>query len=246
MTAAFDVHEETAPGELTPEMAWVDQFLAQNPDWISHADLLVKPPSSEEIAEWHSEAVGAIVDSANEAINVGGFIVTRGALYCHLRSIGNGHNMAEMIAMQRGPGLNTDTVFFSGSKPLYNQFESMKHLGRYLNIAKQHGFTPNKNATYISSLARFPGDPEAFVDQSQGRSYIKKLIEQRGGRLNMQSMDVVWNEPESDPLDSKNCKPLAEDIVQQRARQMIRKEPGLAKMDRRELRQNIIDKHGAK
>jgi len=228
------------------ETAWVDEFLEANPDWGPHADLLIKPPSAKELVEWHSEVAGAIVDAIDEAVNVGGFVVTRGALYCHLRSTGSQHKFAEMIAMQKGPGLNTDTVFFSGSKPLYNQFESTKHLGRYLKIAKQHGFIPNSNATYINSLARFPGDPEAFVDQSQGRGYIKKLIEQRGGRLNMQSMDVTWNEPESDPLAPENCKPLAEDIVQQRTRQMIKKDPGLAKMDRRELRAKIIDKHGAK
>jgi hypothetical protein len=228
------------------ELAWVDEFLGENPDWTPHADLLIKPPDADELAQWHPEATGAIADAVFDAVNIGGFAVTRGALYCHLRSTGSEHKFAEMIAMQKGPGLNTDTVFFSGNKPLYEQFESQKHLDRYLKIAKSKGFTPNKHAVYHSGLARFPGDPEAFVDQSQGRGYIKKLIEQRGGRLNMQSMDVTWNEPESDPLDPKNCKPLAEDIVRDRARQMTKKDPSLAKMDRRELRAKIIEKHGAK
>jgi hypothetical protein len=231
---------------IQSEMSWVDEFLDANPDWAQRADLLVKPPTQEEILEWHPDASEAILAAEGEPCRIGAFVVTRGALYCHLRATGQSDRMSVMIAMQRGPGLNTDSVFFSGAKPLYNQFESQANLNRYLKNAKKHGFTPNKHSTYISSIARFPGDPEAFVDQSQGRSYIKKLIEQRGGRLNMQSMDVVWNEPASDPLAPENCKPLADDIVKMRARQMIQKDPSLAKMDRRELRQSIINKHGAK
>lgn len=223
----------------------LDEFLRVNPDWVMHADLVVAPPNLSEVFNWYSDTGGPMLDAIDEPYLVGRFAVTRGAIYCRMRAMGESRNMAEMVAMQTGPGLNTDAVFFSGSKPLYDQFESQSNLNRYLKAAKQHGFTPGKHSTYISSIARFPGDPEAWVDQTQGRGYIKRLMEKRGWACDG-AVNVVGREPESDPLAPENCKPLADDIVKIRERKMLQGNPDLARLNRSELRRRIIDKHGAK
>jgi len=148
-----------------------------------------------------------------------------------------------MIASQKGPGVETDATFFEGHSMLYDQFGSQKHLNRFLKNAKAHGHTPSPQSKYFPELARFQGDPEAFVTRSQGRSYIKKLCEKRGWAIEG-AVNVEHREPESDPMDNKNCKPLGEDIIRDRAIQMSQSDPSVKKMDKRKLRQQIIEKHG--
>lgn len=220
------------------------QFLQTHSEWQKCPDLAMKPPTAAEISGWYEDASESILQACDEVLRIhGDMTITRGAHYAMMRFNGQSNNMAAMIAMQKGPGLNTDSVFFQGAKPLYDQFGSQKHLNHYLKAAKKHGFTPSKNSTYMPGLARFQGDPEAFVDHTQGRGYIRKLCERRGWSCEG-AVNVQGRQPESDPLAYENCKPLAESIIRQRASQMVKSDPTLKRMDRRELRQKIIDKHG--
>jgi hypothetical protein len=90
---------------------------------------------------------------------------------------------------------------------------------------------------YFSGLARFHGDPEAFVDSKDD---IRKLCERRGwsceGAVNVKAREV---EPKAGPV-------LAPDIVESLVDDMIDKDPGLATKHRQELREAAIDKHGPK
>lgn len=203
-------------------------------------DLIVSPPSPEEIQEQWGDVDSSVLQRCYELVKQD---ITRGAQYWMMRQSGSNDRFAAMISLQSGPGLSTDDTFFHGQKPLYDQFGSQKHLDRYLQAAKKRGFTPSTNATYFPNLARFQGDPEAFVTRAQGRSYIRKLCERRGWACEG-DINVNHREPESDPLASENCKPLGEDIIRDRAAEMVKKDPGLKRLNRTELREKIISNHG--
>ena len=215
-------------------------FLEENPTWGDYMDLIMAPPTADELKAEHPDVGAELVERCGEVMQ-GGF--TRGAFYWKLRSSGKGSNMAEMLALQRGPGLDTDDVFFSGQKPLYDQFESQKHLDKFLARSRAMGHKPSVNSTYYPNLARFPGDPEAFVSRSQGRSYIKKLCETRGWACEG-GVNVKHRQPEVDPMESRIK--LGEDIVRESMADEQRKNPGMSKKQRKELREKVIAKHSYK
>lgn len=220
---------------------YANKFLENHPEWHPFAHLVLAPPELDEVAEKFPEVRGSVL--SQDPFDFTSFGVTRLALYVKLREEGQGHRWAEMISLQRGPVLSTDDTFFQGVPRLYEQFGSQKNLDRHLKAAKAHGFTPSPNAIYMPGLARFQGDPEAWVTRAMGRSYIKKLCEKRGwaceGAVNVKARD-----PENDPLDQKNCVPLANDIVNRIGKEMVRKDPSLQKKSKSELREMVIAKHG--
>lgn len=220
----------------------IGKFLKDNPDWADMPDLITNPPTGSELAAEFKDIDSEMLKCCDEWIQM---LVTRGAFYFRLRMEGKSDRAACMYALQKTARIETDDVFFQGSKPLYDQFESQKALDRVLAVSKKHGHVPNKNAVYFSNLARFRGDPEAFVTRAMGRSYIKKLLEKRGWAADG-GVNVKGREPESDPLDPKNCKPLGEDIIRRRMREEIKSNPDLSKRDRSDLRQKIISRHGSK
>jgi len=223
------------------DISTLEEFLGVHPEWIVCPEAIIAPPDEEELLEWYPELEGSELLSRHmEAMNQG---VSRGANYAQMRMNGSEHKFAEMISLQKSPGLQTDAIFFSGHRTLYDQFGSQKHLDRFVNTSKAHGFTPNAHAKYFPELARFQGDPEAYVTRSQGRSYIRKLCEQRGWEC-QGDVKVAKREPESDPLARENCKLLGEDIIRDRAMEMAKTDPSVLKMNRKDLRQKIIDKHG--
>ena len=220
----------------------VTEFCEENPEWKSCPDLLLMPPSREELVEdMCYELDENFLKKSGQRMSNG---ATRGAFYAMQRINGSTHKFAEMLALQRGPALDTDDVFFSGSKPLYDQFQSTRTLNTHLKASAKHGFRPSPNSTYFPGLARFRGDPEAYVTRAQGRGYIKKLLESRGWACEG-GVNVEHRQPESDPLAPENCVRLADDIIADKAKEMIAKDPSLKKVNRKDLRAEIIKKHGA-
>jgi hypothetical protein len=221
----------------------IHEFVTLHPEWVGYEEWLHVPPEWPEILEKFPDAQGSVLSELCE--EYGSYGATRGTLYLRLRDQGQTHRFAEMIACQRGPCLNTDDMFFQGSKPIADQFGDERTMNFYLNEAKKQGFTPDKNAVYFPMLARKPGDKEAWVTRAQGRTHIKNIIASRGGHMN-NKMECTWRQPESDPLDVKNCVALGEDIIRDRAKKMIKANPELRHANKTKLRQQIIDKHGAK
>lgn len=81
-----------------------------------------------------------------------------------------------MLVSGVGPYLNTDSVFMEGTAN-GRQFQDKPGLGDYYKkIAQAHG-QDVVGKKYISQLARFPGDPEAFISS---RGDVQKVLEQRG------------------------------------------------------------------
>lgn len=226
----------------TDKYQLIVDYVDENAEWRGHEDLLASPPTSQEISEEFPDADSEMIRRAEESMTPW---FTRGALYFRLRVTGLGDRAAAMYSLQKAARCDTDDVFFEGSRGLYDQFESQKALDRNLAAAKRHGFVPSKQAVYFPNLARFPGDPEAYVTRAQGRSHIKKVLEQRGWSCEG-GINVAGRQPEDDPLDPKNCKPLGESIIRRRMKEMVQQDPGMSRRDRKELREKIVSKHGAK
>ena len=216
------------------------EFIKSNPDWLEFRDLLLAPPDAEEIRKGYPDADRELLSRCMEPLTG---IVTRGAQYLRMRMSGEGDKLASMVSLRKGPVLSTDDTFFQGQGTLYDQFGSQKALDRTLAASKAMGFVPPKNAIYFPNLARKKGDPEAYVTRAMGRSYIKKLLEKRGWESEG-AVRVKGRQPENDPLDPKNCVPLADDIVKQYADKMIKQDPSLKRLKKSELREKVIAKHG--
>lgn len=217
-----------------------EKFIEDNQDWVLYQDLIIAPPTADELVNEYPDADSEIVNRSQEMMSR---FVSRGAQYMKMRLAGESDKLATMVSLRKGPVLSTDDTFFQGSKPLYEQFGSQKALDRNLAVSKRMGFTPDPNSVYFPNLARFKGDPEAYVSRSQGRGYIRRLLEKRGWSSEG-AVSVAGRGPESDPLDAKNCVPLGEDVIQRYAGKMIEKDPSLRQLGRKELRERVLDRHG--
>jgi len=94
------------------------------------------------------------------------------------RSRGTSHKLAEMFAFQEGPGLDTDTTFMAGrNEDPAGEGWDHKTIGEvYRQKARKAGVSPS-GKTYLGTLARYPGDPEAWVS---GKGDVKRVVERRG------------------------------------------------------------------
>lgn len=165
------------------------------------------------------------------------------AVKIYLDSLDNGATprMAEMFAMRQPPRCMTDSVLFEGVRGLGDQYNELE-LKYLLEGAKKHGYTPPPNAMYMPTLARFRGDPEAFITQADGRHYIRKLLEKRGtggeGAVNVKS-----REPEEAPKPKYR---LAPDIVNRIYQAQCQAKPELREKPVAEVKADIIETHGQK
>lgn len=217
-------------------------YLSKFPSHEKYGEWLCVPPdASEAIVEFPELEGSEIVKHEREVICDG---VSRLAFYMILRWEDKhmSHAFAEMLAMQQPAGGMTDDVFFSGMGMLGDGMRPQQ-LESLIAESKRQGFTPTGHEAYIPGLARWRGDREAYVSRAQGRSYIKSLIEKRGWDCDG-AVNVKGRGPERDPFE--NAKPLGEDIIRDTARDMIKSDPSLAKLPRKELRERIINKHGFK
>ena len=219
----------------------ITEFFNSHPEWRQYADLVVMPPEPSEAIEEFEELDGSELTAHDDTMTSYG--VTRLALYAKMRRDGQRHRFSEMIAMQQPPGCGiTDKVFFQGVPRLAEQMGD-RQLKTLVANARRHGFEPPADAIYQSGLARFPGDPEAFVTRSMGRHYIKRLCESRGWACDG-AVSVSAREPEQDLLDDSQCLPMAPDLVRQNASRMARKNPELTRLTKKELRNKVLEQYG--
>jgi hypothetical protein len=101
------------------------------------------------------------------------------------RNNGCNDKLADMLASQQGPGLLTDTTFMSDKWD--GGITDLKTRVAYKRAAEQAGVHA-EGRQYVSGLARYPGDPSAWVD---GTAEIKAKCESRGwnatGAVSVQS-----------------------------------------------------------
>ena len=147
------------------------------------------------------------------------------ARYVRMRESGESHNMAEMLACRAFPNLRTDVAFWMG-RVNGNQFEDTPGLGNtYRQVAESRGQSTT-GKYYQSGLARFPGDPEAWVT---GRGDVERVLRSRGwgceGIVNITAEDRP-------PIPDI---PIAQDIVDREVEEIMAKDPGWKLEDVREM-----------
>jgi hypothetical protein len=131
-----------------------------------------------------------------------------------LRESGESHHIAEICALRRSPGLVTDSRFNYGHVN-GNEWVGQEDFGaRYKKTAKRAGVDIT-GARYLAGLARYPGDPEAWV---RSRADVKDVAKRRGytleGSVNYKGKEV--GPPKPEPL-------IAPDIMK---REMMREIAG--------------------
>lgn len=155
------------------------------------------------------------------------------AFYVALRLDQLSHKCAEMLALQKPPMSNTDREFLEGHCN-GNQFEKTPHLGdAYLAEARRAGVDVT-GKVYLSGLAAYPGDPEAWVS---GRGDVQRVVEQRGwaceGSVNIKATRMA------EPTGGGIASSLVDAAVEAR----LEEHPEPERVNRQELRQSIIDQH---
>lgn len=140
--------------------------------------------------------------------------------YERLRASGESHNMAELIASRDFPGMMTDNVFLEGRHNEFAGGPMAEAIGKeYKRVAEKHGQT-TEGKVYMSGLAKFPGDPEAWV---AGRSDVRKVLAKRGW-----SGDGAVKYKPAVARDHAPDIGLANDIVEGEVQDIIDKEPDAA------------------
>jgi len=149
--------------------------------------------------------------------------------------------MREVLDSRRMPSIRTDAQFLANHGTLDKQFDGdTRQLKAVTDVAKKHGYNPNPNDTYIPNLARFPGDPMAFVPADSPKNHIKKVCEATDRSC---EGDVNVSRERKEPKETVR---LGEDLVQEEAAQRIMENPEEALKPKGQLRNEILDKHGAK
>ena len=110
----------------------------------------------------------------------------------------------EILESRQFPGLHTDDTFLSGRGSLSKQLGTQTQ--QVVNAAKRHGYTPGVNDVYEPQLARFPGDPRAFLKHGSARGQVRRVCEAEGMSCSG-SVNVKGRKVEAPPV------PLGDDIV---------------------------------
>lgn len=99
------------------------------------------------------------------------------SFYEQLRRSGESHLLADMFAHRQPPMSNSDREFLEGYAN-GNQFEGQDYQGNWYKKQAKRAGVDTTGKVYLSSLARYPGDPQAWVS---GRGDVKDRIEKREG-----------------------------------------------------------------
>lgn len=98
--------------------------------------------------------------------------------YWKMRLDGESHNMADMLANRSFPATTgTDRAFMQGRKLGGGQFEDVPLVGHHHAARAEAAGVSTTGKWYSGTLARFPGDPEAWVDSLHD---VKTICERRG------------------------------------------------------------------
>lgn len=153
--------------------------------------------------------------------------------YEECRKNGTSHRLAEVFAFQRSPAIETDTRFIDGHDGDLGLNPETFYGSRVLAEARSHGIN-TRRAVYKSTLARYPGDPRAWVES---KSDCIRRAEALGMSLEGQ---VNYTPPERDlPDDSNKPYRVADEIVDAAYQDAIEAEPKLA--SKKNLKEEIAD-----
>lgn len=156
--------------------------------------------------------------------------------------------LCDMFASRQAPACNTDNTLFNGgydprtrkrvSTACGGQFEDCPHVGDfYRKQALKHGLKSTAGKIYMSKMARFPGDPEAWIS---GSGDIKRLAEKRGRRVDGYGIST----PLRDTAPPEPSIDIADDIVDRAVARQIAVNPEIAPTpkEKKELREKTKDR----
>lgn len=158
--------------------------------------------------------------------------------YERCREEGTSHMLAEMFAFQSPPAADSDREFMFGHVN-GNQFEKETQNGdAYARIAKKHGVSTT-GKVYMRGLARFPGDPQAWIS---GKGDVIRIAEKEGFNVtDSEGKTLVKSEVKTEPPPPPR---LADDITTRIAKQWRKASRKLAARPMEEVKEAVIDKHG--
>jgi hypothetical protein len=152
--------------------------------------------------------------------------------YLLSRFEGTSHSLAEMFAFRQPPMSNTDREFLQGHCN-GNQFEGQDYVANlYRRRALAAGVDP-LGKVYKPSLARYPGDPQAWVS---GRADVQRICETNGwgceGSVNVPVREVA----------PRGTGRLADDIVQDKVAEILEQTPEPERVDTADLASQVREK----
>lgn len=137
------------------------------------------------------------------------------------------------ITPGKPPLIKSDTTFLAGHCN-GNQFERQQKIGDlYRREALAAGVDP-KGKVYLSSLAAFPGDPQAWVS---GRGDVQRVCEERGWSC---SGDV--NVKAREPISAPHEVPIADDLVDKQTAEVLSTIPDAQHVDVADLREQVKER----
>jgi len=163
------------------------------------------------------------------------------AFYERCRANGESHNMAKMFAERRAPGVVTDTTFMAGRRDEFNGNNVLRRI--YMERARAAGVNPT-GKVYSGGLARFPGDPKAWIND---RSDVERIARDRGvrveGSINCDYLPEDMTDPFNEPY--RVADELVEDEIDRIETESGEPVTGAKREDAREkIREQITPKIG--
>ena len=155
--------------------------------------------------------------------------------YRELTQHADEQRLLEMLESGRGPHCVTDSTFLKDSEN-GRQFADCPHIGDAYKARCEANGGSVKGKKYLSQLARYPGDPRAWVS---GRGDIQRICEEDGSTCDG-LVKVKGRQPREAPKPGPE---LAADIVEEKVNEICDGLPNQRFIDRQDLREQIIEKH---
>lgn len=174
------------------------------------------------------------LDIHPDLINAGDEVVVR---YLDMVASGTQPKMAEMLALQQPPGIGITQAIFISDQNRHGRSILDRHNGDKRAVERLRkglaakGYKLKDDDHYISTAANGFADPNAIVNQHQSFSDLEKRVARK------QKEAKSTPPPKPVRLNPR----IAERIRQQR----IKENPDVARQPRREVIEDIVEKHGA-
>jgi len=159
---------------------------------------------------------------------------------------GTSPRMAESLAMQEPPGIRiTDTTFIAdqnrhGRSILDRMGGDQRSVEALRKNLARNGYKLQSDDHYIPTVARFPGDPKAIVNQTRTMSDLRKDLQQS----NREVHGEINQSHTAAPRRMKKHR-LHPRIVQQIDRTELAENPKLKETPAAARYERIVEKHGS-
>jgi hypothetical protein len=153
--------------------------------------------------------------------------------------------LREILQSQRAPGAVTTDNYTRGRGTLEQQFPGevgQRQLNYLVKQAQRQGYNPKHTDIYESTLAKFPGDPAAFVSSgSDALAHVRTVCEERNT-----SCRGAYNRQRNIPEQKKQKPFLSKSLLTKYTREELAANPSLARKSKREIKEAVVAKYAYK